>query len=641
MCDNYVKILIIEDNPDDLFFIQKALSGLKHSAKVISRGTEAYQYLLNPSEVPDIILLDYKLPGMDGLEILRKLKESGMEYSFIFLTIDNSISTVIEAMKNGALDFIRKSVSLKQELPGKIEKVYEIHNNRIEKKKISEELRRSKLIAEENGTRYRTLVDAVFDAIVVTENENIVELNKRAEELSGYSYKELLGENITKLLTDNSQEVLDHINHQDSNHIESRILKKDGTILWVVINPRKARLNGKEVIISSIRDVTESRLMEIKLRQSEKMSAIGQLAGGIAHDFNNQLSPIIGYADMLSHQLENPQYKQYAQNILHSAIKSADQIKKLLSFARKGHVVLESVEIHGRIKGLLEIFERGLDKNITVKQVFNKGHLIISADINQFESAILSLLKNARDAINNEGLITVTTGTLELSPKDDLCKLNHLFPGQYLKISISDTGCGISDENKKKVFEPFFTTKEIGKGSGMGLASAYGAIKEHKGYISFTSKNGIGTDFNIFLPLESDLSRTMVSDGELSVETERQNCILIVDDEQDLRNMLKEFLTIDNQKVYSCSNGREALEYYKNPELVFDLVILDLVMPEMEGFETYIKMKEIRPDVKVLISSGYDMNIELQKLLDAGASGFIQKPFMLNELRERIKSILA
>lgn len=640
MNEKSIKILIIEDNPDDLFLIKKAVETDRFSCTYISSGQEAFDLLLAGEYEPDIVLVDNQLPLMNGLEILENLNREGKEFSYIFLTIDNSIETVVKAMNLGALDFIVKSASLQDDLPYKIEKVYKIHKNRIEKKKMELDLIKAKNIAEENVMKYQTLVDAAFDPIIVTRNKVIIELNKRASEVSGYSYDELLGKKAMTLLVGNGEDVNRYLDYHNGKDIESMIRRKDGKLRSVIINSRKSVLQGQEVLISSIRDVTESRIMEKKMRLSEKMSAIGQLAGGIAHDFNNQLSPIMGYADMLCHQLENPQHRKFAQNILHSAIRSADLTKKLLSFARKGQIILEQVNVVNLLNISIELFERGSDKNINIIREFSLEPLVVSADAGQLEHALMNILINGRDAIGSSGTITVKTESIRINRGNELYVFNHLEEGDYVKITISDTGSGIPDKLKKNIFEPFFTTKDVGKGIGMGLASAYGAIKEHSGYISFSSEEGKGTDFYIFLPkvINFDGFKKIVSDVE--VGKAKNSKILIVDDEEMLRTMITDILESDNHVVNGCSNGREALEIFRESEQTFDLIILDMTMPELDGYKTFKQMKDIDPDVKVLISSGYNMKKEFNQMKEEGVIGFLSKPYKINELREQIINIL-
>ncbi|MBN2657967.1 MAG: response regulator [Spirochaetales bacterium] len=638
--DSVIDILIVEDNTDDLFFIEKALKPSKYRTSVISSGLEAYNSLKEGIVSPDIVILDYRLPGMDGLEILEALGRGNRDYSFIFLSVDNSIGTVIEAMKRGALDFVVKSESLKEELPTKIDKVYNLHQSRMQKRKMEAELLEAKIEAENNELKYRILVDAVFDVILVTENGVIVEANSRAVEKSGYSYEEIINRRALDFVETDDVSILSDPEDRDWRNVEGRVRTASGELRTVIINSRTAELKGRKVVISSIRDITDSRLLEDKLRQSEKMSAIGQLAGGIAHDFNNQLSPIIGYADMLCHQLENPQYRKFASNILHSALRSADLTKKLLSFARKGQVMLEPVDINEKLKLVLRDIEGLIPESIAVKKDFHSICKIVKGDPNQLEQAFRNLILNGVEAMPEGGTLTVQTLCLEFDSKDDLVVFNHLEPGHFVRIRIADTGWGIPAELKKHIFEPFFTTKDVGQGTGMGLASTYGAVVEHDGYITFSSEEGAGTEFSVYLPLdrESGFKHDLKEKSEEAAV--RKSTILIVDDETMLRNMLEDILVSDNHSIISCGSGEEALDLYRKEGDRIDIVILDMVMPGLDGYETLSRLKSLSPSVKVLISSGYNMKKEFRKLKAAGALGFLKKPYKMNELRKQLRNIL-
>lgn len=637
--DSVIEILIVEDNQDDLYFIEKALDSPKYNSTVISSGIDACDFLKAGKESPDIVLLDYRLPGMDGLEILEALGGEDRDYSFLFLSVDNSIETVLEAMKRGALDFIVKSPALKKELPSKIDKVYDLHQSRLRKEKMEEELLEAKIRAEDNELKYRILVDAVFDPIVVIRDGIIVEANSRAVEKSGYSYGELINKNALDFFqTERQLNLSDRADRNWSNE-EGQVRTASGELRTVIVNSRTAELKGSKVVISSIHDITDSRILEEKLRQSEKMNAIGQLAGGIAHDFNNQLSPIIGYADMLCHQLENPQYRKFANNILHSALRSADLTKKLLSFARKGQVILETVDINKKLENILRSLNGEIPDSIHVEKKLHPICSVVKGDPNQLEQALRNLIRNGIEAMPEGGTLSLETSCLEIDEENDLTVFNHLDPGHYVRIGIGDNGWGIPAE-LKNIFEPFFTTKDVGEGSGMGLASAYGAVAEHDGYITFNSEEGNGSEFIIYLPLDKGSEYYKETGGGNEIAKIRKSTILIVDDEEMLRNMLEDTLVSDDHSIISCPSGEEALEIYRKDGGRIDIVILDMVMPGLDGFETFTRLKEIDPRVKVLVSSGFNMKKDFKKLRDAGALGFLKKPYKMNELRKQLKNIL-
>ena len=379
---------------------------------------------------------------------------------------------------------------------------------------------------------------------------------------------------------------------------------------------------------------------EDRLRQSEKLTAIGQLAGGIAHDFNNQLAGVMGYADMLAQRLDQEPYKRFAQGIMVSARRAADLTQKLLAFGRKGKYLLVPVDIHQILGEVVSILERSIDKRVRIRQVLKVGHATIMGDPNQIQNALLNLALNARDAMPQGGELTFETDALTFNEAD--CREHHqeISPGPFLRITVIDSGFGMSDEVKKHLFEPFFTTKEPGKGTGMGLASVYGTVRNHHGTISIESDEGHGTTVRLCLPLAPYAAK---ESGERYDATPARGTarVLLVDDEETVRTMAPEMLRDLGYSVVTCCNGREAVEYYRAHSREVDLVILDMVMPEMGGRDAFIAMRKINPKVRALLSSGYSLDGEAQDILDEGVLAFIGKPYRHNELSEAVAEALA
>jgi len=381
--------------------------------------------------------------------------------------------------------------------------------------------------------------------------------------------------------------------------------------------------------------------MEEQLRQSEKMQAIGQLAGGIAHDFNNQLAGVLGYADMLENHLEDEKLSRYATSIKKGAKRAAELTKQLLAFSRKGKNLSVPVEIHKVIGEVASILEHSIDKRIKIQQVLKASPAVTVGDPTQLQNAILNIALNARDAMPRGGELIFETDIAEFD--EDFCK-GHPYEvdaGGYLKISVTDNGCGMDAETQKHIFEPFYTTKEVGKGTGMGLASVYGTVRNHGGSISVYSEvgHGHGTAFRIYLPLAEDV-RNDENANTRSNPTTGTARILLVDDEGVIRELAAEMLRGWGYKVTVCNDGKEAVKFYESSWQNIDLVILDMVMPELGGRDTFIAMREINPDVRAILSSGYSINGEAQAILDEGVMAFVGKPFSQAELSEKVAQVL-
>ncbi len=393
-----------------------------------------------------------------------------------------------------------------------------------------------------------------------------------------------------------------------------------------------------------IRTQTELALRksEEKLRQAEKMQAIGQLAGGIAHDFNNQLTGIVGYADLLLEELrDTKELSHYVANILKASKNATDLTEKLLAFARKGKYLSVPVDMNRTIEEVISLLLHSIDKKIVIKQQLNAKPPTTLGDPSQLQNSILNLALNARDAMPEGGKLTFGTSIVNLDNKYCRKVPYEIIPGKYVHISVTDSGIGMDEEIKKHMFEPFFTTKQNGKGTGMGLAAAYGTIKNHKGSIDTSSKIGFGTTFNVYLPLHTKQEKEVIYNIERIEKAIRGTAhILLVDDEDIVCDLGLKVLEKLGYKVTICSTGAEALMQYRNSWSNIDLVILDMVMPEMNGRETFQAMKSINPNVKALLSSGYSINGEAVKIIDEGIMGFIQKPYRMPQLSQKIAKVL-
>ncbi len=418
---------------------------------------------------------------------------------------------------------------------------------------------------------------------------------------------------------------------------ENRYRCKNGSWRW--LSWHSYPLTEEQFAIAVVRDVTELKLLQERLRQSEKLTAIGQLAGGIAHDFNNQLAGVMGYADLLTLHLEEGPLKRYAQGIAVSARRAADLTQQLLAYGRKGKYLSVAVDIHRLLDEVVAILERSIDKRIRISQVLRARHPVVLGDPTQIQNALLNLALNARDAMPQGGALTFETDALDMDEAQCRDSAFGILPGPYLRICVADTGGGMTDEVKKHLFEPFFTTKKVGEGTGMGLASAYGTVRNHRGAILVQSEVGRGTTVCIDLPLAPGKPKLEESGATPSLARGTAN-ILLVDDERTVREMACDVLRDLGYTVVACADGREAVEYYREHWRKLDLVILDMVMPQMGGREAFVALRGINPDVRALLSSGYSLDGEAQSILDEGVLGFIGKPYHRTELSRKIEEAL-
>jgi PAS domain S-box-containing protein len=386
-------------------------------------------------------------------------------------------------------------------------------------------------------------------------------------------------------------------------------------------------------------DISELRKLEEQLQQSQKMEAIGTLAGGIAHDFNNILSGVLGYASLLRRHTEaGSQLAHYAEMVEKSAERGALLAGQLLAFSRKGKRFVQDVDVHQLIDDVVEIFERTIDRKIAVYSRKNAVASAISGDPGQIQQVLMNLCINAKDAMPDGGYLLISTETVQLDQA--FCRANEcLAPGPYLEIKVEDSGEGMSEQTKQRLFEPFFTTKEEGKGTGLGLSMVYGTVKSHGGLISVDSEPGRGAAFSVLLPLKicKPTEERVCSEPVPKMKT---GMILVVDDEEIIRYLLSEMLRELGFEVLTAEDGIEGVDIYRDYASEVDIVLIDMIMPRMNGKETFLEMKKINPNVKAILSTGYTKDEMVREALDHGIAGFIQKPYRVEELSQVLAAAL-
>jgi PAS domain S-box-containing protein len=386
----------------------------------------------------------------------------------------------------------------------------------------------------------------------------------------------------------------------------------------------------------SLKDITESKRLEARLEQARKLEAIGTLAGGVAHDFNNLLMGIQGNVSLMQLDMDSPHPHYERLKTIEKQIQSGARLtSNLLGYARKGKYEVKHVHLNHLVRETSDTFGR-TKKDISIHRQLTEKLFAIEADSGQIEQVLWNLLVNAADAMPNGGDLILKTDNV--THEDIKGKLYDPRPGNYVQLTVADTGLGMDKQTIDRIFDPFFTTKEMGRGTGLGLASAYGIIKAHAGYIDVESEKGIGTTFNIYLPSsEKEVQKVVKTDQEV---IEGTGTILLIDDEEVILEVGQDLLEAMGYRVLTARDGREAVENYKDNRDKIDLVILDMVMPRMGGGEAYDRMKEINPKVKVLLSSGYSIDSQAKEILARGCDAFIQKPFGMQELSVRIREIL-
>jgi two-component system, cell cycle sensor histidine kinase and response regulator CckA len=380
-------------------------------------------------------------------------------------------------------------------------------------------------------------------------------------------------------------------------------------------------------------DITERKRAEEQLRHVQRMNAIGQLAGGIAHDFNNMLAGILASAELLDMQLpreRDPPVNEALATIIDACERASKLTRELLAFSHQGHRRVESVDLHALIHATVGLLHRGIDRRVEVELRLAAVECVVTGDPAHLQSALLNLGVNARDAMPEGGRLTIATRNVEFDAEACAASPYALQPGRFVELEVRDTGLGIDDHDQLRIFEPFFTTKEIGRGTGLGLAAVHGTVVEHGGAITVSSAVGVGTRFVIQLPSASVAARpSRRDDGDATVGEGR---ILLVDDEDVVRKTGAKLLESLGYEVVTASNGREGVELFTTHHAGLDLVLLDMVMPEMNGHDAFLAMHRIDAEVPVVVCSGYAADQSVRSLEGEGLAGFLAKPYRRVEL---------
>lgn len=495
----------------------------------------------------------------------------------------------------------------------------------------------------ESKQRYRTLFENSLDGIVVTDRDGqFIDANEVALSLFAITKGELRRMNIAHLW-DEPNELCRLMEDLASRGCvqkqEQRLLRKGGSAFDALVTLSRL-LDGEGCVIGYqclVRDVSEKKGFEVQLQQAHKMEAIGTLAGGIAHDFNNLLMGIQGHVSLLELSAElSGECAQHLRGIEEQVDRAADLTRCLLGFARGGKYEVKPTDMNELLKKSAEMFGR-TRKEISIHRRSQKGLWPVEVDRGQIEQVLLNLFVNAWQAMPEGGTLFLTTENLICSEDDD--RPVFLKAGKYVKITVRDTGVGMDEATKERIFEPFFTTKERSSGTGLGLASAYGIIKNHGGFIDVISRKGEGSSFMIYLPA-SNAQIVQVPESPATKKESGTGTILLVDDEKQVIEVVSAMVKALGYHVVTAATGAEAVDIFAREREGIDLVILDCIMPGMSGAEVYEALKRIDPEVKVLVSSGYGADSLAGGLMERGCRGFIQKPFSLRKVSEAIRETL-
>ncbi|SDT84062.1 hybrid sensor histidine kinase/response regulator [Desulfobacula phenolica] len=599
----------------------------------------------------DLVLLDVNMPGKSGYDVMEHILGIDEDVLIIIISGYASIESAVKALKLGAWDYLKK--------PFEYADLIKTVTNALAQKKLINDKKAICARLEASEKQYEYMVNNSPDLIFTLDQDGCFTfVNHQFEKLLDFSSEDLIGTRFKDILHNGDiskaadlirfEKYEQQVNGGQFMHFRFKkaktgnlrsdpyesfaFMELKATPMHLPAGHGRDEFNG---VYAVARDVTERISLEDQLRQAQKMEAIGTLAGGIAHDFNNILMGIQGYASLVrsGFDCDSEEYKRLA-NIDEYVFNGAEMARQLLGFSMKTYQETGPVNLNYLLKMSAKMFGR-TKKDIEINQYLEKDLWSTIVDEGQIKQVLLNLFVNAWQAMPDGGKIIIKSENIVM----DDCGFENF--AKYVKVTVSDTGVGMDDEIIPRIFDPFFTTKNRGQGTGLGLATAYGIIKSHKGIFKVESKSGKGSSFMFFLPAEKTKADTCKDPEENKIIFSGKGSILLVDDEKGVVEVCSEMLESLGYQVNAVSSGSEAIEILKTGNLKIDLIILDMIMPQMNGRETFEKIREIDPEIKVLISSGYSRESEIEKMMRHSCDRFIFKPFDITTLSEKLNEVFS
>jgi two-component system cell cycle sensor histidine kinase/response regulator CckA len=646
------QLRILNVNDDDALRGYKTALLTDAGFSVVETGRASEAVRIARADPPDLILLDVHLLDGNGVDICRQLQpadeghdtfEGDRHFAIVLISAHvTQPEDIARGMSAGADAYLVEPLE-DAYLIGIVCALAERHARR--RAAASE---RAALRARD--FRYRTLAatvgDVVYDWDLTTDR---VEWSDAVYRMLRYR-QELVGSTsqwwVDRIHSEDRARVLSEVHRtftekQTTRETEYRFARSDGS--YVVLVDRATTIYADDGTplraIGAMSDITERRRLADQLRLAQKMEAVGQLAGGIAHDFNNVLTSVLGFAGLLKYELtDRPTAFEHATEIETAAVRAVDLVGQLLAFSRRQVLKAEVLDLNQTVEGSARMLYRLMPAHIRVEHLLAAPLPAVRADRTQLEQVLLNLVVNARDAMPSGGKITITTGVVEIprTPRE----ARMMQRGRYVHLSVTDTGVGMDETTRSRIFEPFFTTKERGRGTGLGLATVYGIVKQSGGYIFVTSAEGEGTTFDLYLPA-LDVAATLEPEHESAAPLESHGeTVLIVEDEDSVRRLAKQVLSRAGYRVLEAADGREALAAANQFPGPIHLLLADIVLPGLSGVVVAEKLRILRPEIRVLFTSGYSS--ETHGGFINGAAPLLPKPFsrelLLNEVGRLLTS---
>ncbi len=641
--DPLIHVLHLEDDPMDVELVQAKLEKHKLSYRITCVQTEAeFETALHEGGL-DIILSDFTLPMYDGVSALRLARQRRPDVPFIFVSGTMGEEAAIAALTRGATDYVLKQ-NLSRLGPA-VQRALQESRERRDRRRAEEALAQSEITM-------RCILDSVDEGFIVLDrNYRILSANKAFCGFAGRREEQIIGRLCHEFVHHRDQPCFasdqecpvrrtfetgrGHAafhTHEDASgtqyYVELKtypMLDTSGTIISV---------------IETINDVTEKRKLQEQLIQSQKMESIARLAGGVAHDFNNMLSVIIGHTELAMEQID-PSHPLFdsLREIRRAGERSAALVRQLLAFARKQTVAPKVLDLNETVAGMLNMLRPLIGEDIDL--IWRPAEKVwpVKIDPTQIDQILANLCVNARDAIEGVGRITIETGMVTYDP--DFCDLHaELVPGEYVSLTVSDDGCGMDQQTMSNIFEPFFTTKEVGKGTGLGLATVYGIVKQNNGLIDVDSEPGHGATFKLCLPRHAPETVEARKHDRTEPPPGGRETILLVEDESSILTIAELMLGRLGYQVLSAATPSEALGLARKHAMEIRLLVVDVIMPEMNGRDLANQVEAICPEAACLFMSGHSGNVIARHGMLDEKIHFIQKPFSIRDLAAKVRQVL-
>ena len=625
-----IPILLVEDNQGDAELMDILLEGIPDQHYVVTNVQRLAQALeLIKKAHFDLVILDLGLPDSDGLDTLRPLVTVAADLPIVVLTGLQDESLGLEAVKAGAQDFLNKGQISSQMLARVLRYAFE--------RKQAEISRRN------SELKFQTILDALDIQVLLMDTENRIQWsNRKVRDVFSQSQEQIIGKFCFELWQNQDGfcakcpvEKVKATNTPQVTFRHPRIDKFWDIKACPIVNAQ-GEITG---IVELMTDVSERVQLEEQFYQAQKMEAIGRLAGGVAHDFNNMLSVILGYAEMARlAATEGSQIAEYTDEILEAGKRSADLVRQLLAFSRKDHISPQIINCNTHIDNSQKMLKRLVGEDIEIRfcPAIDLWH--VKLDPTQLDQIIVNLVVNSRDAILGVGLVTFATANVILDK--EYCRMHvYLSPGEYVLLTVSDTGRGMTKDVLAKMFEPFFTTKKNGRGTGLGMSTIFGIVKQNGGNIEANSEVDYGTTIKIYFPrsLEEPKDQEIIVKSSPRVGHET---ILVVDDDPAILRICRSMLAQCGYQVLTSSDPVQAIEQAKTHPGKIHLLITDTIMPHMNGKELKEAIDEFFPKIATLFMSGYTSDvISSQGILVEGIN-FLQKPFTRDRLNRKVREVL-